>query len=272
MEENEFRFKKKFGQNFISDGNLINSIIEKAGITKTDTVLEIGPGAGAMTLALAKAAARVVAVEIDRELEPLLEEKLAGITNVDIIWGDVLKLQKDDLQKRIGGQFKLVANLPYYITTPIIFKFIEEDFDVSHIVVMVQKEVADRIVAAPKTKDYGILSVMLQSVGDVRIIKTVDRKMFFPSPNVDSAIVRIDINKSKYAIMDKKCFREVVRNSFAWRRKTLANCLQMGFGFSKEETVGILSKLKLDVNIRGEALDVPTFVEMANLVSKMKKK
>lgn len=264
--ENNFTFAKKFGQNFITDKNFLASVVDCAEITNNDEVLEIGAGAGTLTKALSEKAKKVVSFEIDNNLKPILKENLKDIENVQVIFQDALKTDIKEIEHHFSNEFKLVANLPYYITTPLLFKFLEETDKVKSITVMVQKEVAERIVAKPNSKDYGALTIAIDFFGNAKIVKKVSRNMFYPVPNVDSAIVKIDIVKDKYKI-NKEDFMRVVKASFSMRRKTLINNLSQSFKLSKLELADILKQLNLNENIRGECLSTNEFVELTKKLS-----
>lgn len=259
---NNFKFNKKYGQNFIFDTNLLNAIVCDSGITKEDEVLEIGPGAGTLTKIIAKYAKKVVSYEIDDNLKEILTENLKEINNSKIIFKDALKTDIKEIENNFDGEYSIIANLPYYITTPLIFKFIENTQRVKSITVMVQKEVADRLVAK-SGKDYGIITIMLDFFGNVRITRNVSRKMFTPMPNVDSAVVNIQIVKNKYDA-DKDMFSKIVHSSFAMRRKTILNNLSSGLNISKDEVVTILNNAKIDPSARAEQLSTIDYVKLAN--------
>lgn len=267
---NGFTFKKAFGQNFISDGNLLKSIVAAADISKDDTVLEIGPGAGTLTRELAAAAGRVIAYEIDTRLAPVLEETLRGLNNAEVVFGDVMKKDIAELETEINAPYKVVANLPYYITTPVLMRFIEQSAAATGLVIMVQEEVAERLAATPATPEYGSITAAVNLVGYAKIIKRVPRTAFTPVPNVDSAVVRIDINRNKYDVKDRAVYREMLRAAFGNRRKTLANNLIKTFNLSRAAAEGLLADCGVPVNARGEALGAETFVKLANAYSVMK--
>lgn len=217
-----FNHKKKYGQNFLSDKNLLKAIVNDASIEKEDVVLEIGAGLGALTVELSKVAKKVYSFEIDTDLK---DELLSlNLENVEFNFQDFMKIDLHDFEKSLP-KFKVVANLPYYITTPIIFKLLEESENISSLTIMVQKEVAERIVADEKSKDYGILSVMIAFYGNAKITRLVGRQMFTPPPNVDSAVVNIQIDREKFNDIDKEKFAKIVKASFSMRRKTLFNNL-----------------------------------------------
>ena len=219
----QHEFKKKFGQNFISDKNLLNAICQDAELNENDEVLEIGAGAGALTEAISQRAKKVVSYEIDKDLENHLLS--LDFKNVKFVFGDILNFSIEEIEKDFQGPYKMIANLPYYITTPIIFKFLNNSKKIQSLSIMVQKEVAERIVAKVGGKDYGVLSIMVQFYGDAEINRVVTRKMFHPQPNVDSAVVTIKINREKYRDIDSEKFYEFVKTAFSMRRKTLRNNL-----------------------------------------------
>lgn len=262
-----FSFNKQFGQNFITDANLLSAIVKDAGVTKTDTVIEIGAGAGTLTKALSDSCREVIAFEIDRNLMPVLNETLADSANVEIIIRDIMKMPMAELEKLAGGKYRVVANLPYYITTPIIMNFVENALNAVSLTVMVQKEVAERLSANCGGKDYGAITVAVQSVADIKITRIVKRDMFFPSPNVDSAVVRMDFNKNKYDIADKEFFRKTVKYAFSSRRKQLQNNLSAFFKLTKEKAMELIEKTGADKNARAETLSVEQFVKLANMLN-----
>lgn len=268
MDKYGFRFSKSLGQNFLIDDFIVDEIIDGAEIGPDDVVLEVGPGIGVMTQAMARRAKKVVAIEIDNSLLPVLSETLAEEDNVEVVSGDVLKV---DLQKiideKLDGQApKVVANLPYYVTTPIIMRFLEEQIPVTDIVVMVQKEVADRMVADPGGKIYGALSVVVQYYAEPSKVVKVPRSVFMPQPNVESSVVRL--KKRKEPPVDLKApelFFKTVRSAFMKRRKTLLNALSSGeLAVSKEETKTVLEACGIDPKRRGETLDMNEFAALAN--------
>ena len=264
--KNDFKFNKRFGQNFIQDDGLLNEIVEEAGVEKTDNVLEIGVGAGTLTRALCGAAKYVYGYEIDKNLQPVLAETLAGVDNCLITFRDFMRESMEDVEKTIGEEYLVVANLPYYITSQIIMKLIEQADRCKRIVVMVQKEVADRLCAAPATADYGAITCAIDVIGDASIIMNVDRTMFYPAPNVDSAVVRIDIDKNKYDVKSRKAYRDTVRCAFSSRRKTFVNNLMNVFSLPREKAEGLLLSVGVDIKARGETLDTATFVALSNLM------
>lgn len=268
LQKNSFRFNKRFGQNFITDTNLLTSIVDKAGVDEGDTVLEIGVGAGTLTHALAEKADKVYGYEIDENLRPVLEESLSGLKNVQIIFKDVMKVSTSEIESKIGGKYKLVANLPYYITTPVIIKFIEEAENLQSITVMVQSEVAERICAKENTPEYGSITAGIDVIGDAKIVAKVPRTMFYPVPNVDSAVVRIDINKQKYVLTSRKAYRDVLRVAFSSRRKTLVNNLTRDFSLQREVAETALLSCGIDIKARGESLSTQKFVALTEYLVK----
>lgn len=254
-----FRFNKKFGQNFISDGNLLSSIAEASGVTENDTVVEIGVGAGTLTKETAIRCKRVIGYEIDENLRPVLSETLAGVDNAEIVFKDFMRVDTAEFEKQIGCDYIVIANLPYYITTPVLMKFIEEAEHCKRLVVMVQEEVALRLCAKEDTPDYGAITASIEVCGDAKIIKRVPRSMFYPVPNVDSAVVRIDICPPKYGVEDLPLYRKTVRAAFANRRKTLENNLMLSFGFSRVQAADIIKAAGIGEKARGETLSCRQF-------------
>lgn len=266
LAENGFRFNKQFGQNFLTDEVLLQNICNDAQVNG-GTVLEIGAGAGTLTRVLSQNADKVIAFEIDRNLEKILNVTLADCSNVKVVIGDVMKYPVSQVEKLCGGQYRVVANIPYYITTPLLMNFIEQGTNVTSLTLTIQKEVAERLCAKPSTKDYGAITVAVQAVADVQITRILPRTLFYPQPNVDSAVVRIDLNRNKYGVANAQLFRKVVKNSFAMRRKTLVNNLCNGFGYSREVCENILSQMNLLPTCRGEELSVQQFVQLTEIIS-----
>ncbi len=260
-----FGFKKKFGQNFISDKNLLRAIVADAGVAEQDTVLEIGAGAGALTGALAECARRVVSYEIDRDLKPVLEESLAGFENVEVVFRDFAKENLETLEEELG-EYAVVANLPYYITTPIIMRFAEEAKRCRSLTVMVQEEVAFRLAAAENTADYGAITAALARRGEAQIMRKVPRAMFSPRPNVDSAVVKIDFTRGGFAVKSEKAYRAAVRCAFLSRRKTLENNLMNAFRLGREEAKEILQAAGIREGARGEALSPETLGALSDIL------
>lgn len=270
--KNGFHFNKRFGQNFLTDVNLLNSIVDKSGITENDTVIEIGVGGGTLTRAIAKKAKRVIGFEIDTNLKPVLMETLGDLENVEIIFKDVMKMPTSEIEEMIGGRFSVVANLPYYITTPILMKFIEESDMVDKITVTVQEEVADRLCAKAGSSEYGAITASVDVVGNAEKIMRIDRKMFYPAPNVDSAVVRIDMDKQKYSLKDIKAYRAGVRCAFLSRRKTLVNNVMMSFKADRATAENIVLNVTGDILVRGETLTTQDFVNLQEEIIKNKLK
>ena len=298
-----FAFQKKFGQNFLIDSNVLESIIRGAEITKDDFVLEIGPGIGTMTQYLCEAARQVVAVEIDKMLIPILEDTLSEYDNVEVINQDVLKVDIKSLaeEKNNGKPIKVVANLPYYITTPIIMGLFESGVPIDSITIMVQKEVADRMQTGPGSKDYGALSLAVQYYATAKVILNVSATCFMPRPNVDSAVIKLTRHKEPTVnVADEKLMFKIIRASFNQRRKTLVNGLknspELNFtreqvtevtlsalkehpeglknspelSFSKEQIVKAIERIGKPETIRGEALTLEEFAELANAFTELK--
>lgn len=258
----EHNFKKKFGQNFLTDTNLLSAIVSDAGITKEDQVLEIGAGAGALTTELAKRAKKVVSFEIDTDLISHLNS--LGLANTEFVFEDALKKDIKEIEGYFDDNYKLVANLPYYITTPLIFKFLENSTKLTSLTIMVQKEVAERIVANCGGKDYGILTVMINFFGFAKITRIVNRKLFYPEPNVDSALVRIDLQKNKFPNVDRQKFSSLIKGAFSMRRKTLLNNLSSALSISKENLQKSLPHF--DLSKRAETLNIDDFIQLYDVI------
>lgn len=261
---NGFSFKKAFGQNFISDTNLLKSIVSGAEISKNDTVLEIGCGAGTLTRELSLAAKKVVAYEIDTNLKPVLDETLSGCDNVNVVFADIMKKSISSVENELGGKYKVVANLPYYITTPLIMRFIEQAANVQSLVIMVQEEVAERLCAKPNTAEYGSITAAVNLVGDAKIIKRVPKHMFTPVPKVDSAVVRIDINRNKYEVLSTEVYRDMLRAAFGNRRKMFVNNIMQTFKMVRFDAENLLSVCGVPLTARGETLSSEDFVRLTN--------
>lgn len=260
IEESHFNFKKKYGQNFIVDKNIIHSIIKKSEIDDETLVIEIGPGAGSLTSELGKYAKNVIAYEIDETLKPILEKNITS--NTEVIFEDFLKRDiAEDIKKYNYKKLYVIANLPYYITTPIIIKLIETKIDFDKIVVMVQKEVGDRFKAKPKTKEYNSLSVYLSYYFNITKILDVSRNVFMPKPNVDSIVVCFTKKVDKLKVNNEELFFKLIKDSFKQKRKNLRNNLK---GYNLENISKTLSKYKLDLTVRAEALPLEIFVDIAN--------
>lgn len=264
LKATSFRFNKALGQNFISDTNLLKGIVADSGVKEGDTVVEIGTGAGTLTREIAEIAGKVFSFEVDRNLAPVHQLTLAGLDNIEVIFRDVLKMKDEEFRAIVGdGEFKVVANLPYYITTPLIMRFLESDLPVTSLTIMVQEEVGRRLVAKPNTADYSAITLAVLIRGSAVITRKVNRNMFYPAPNVDSAVVRIDVEDGKLEGENKTLIHKLVRSAFAMRRKTLVNNLNASFGLSKAEATEKLTKAGLDEKVRGEALSLDDYVRLS---------
>lgn len=273
LQKYNFNFQKKFGQNFLIDTHVLERIIREAGITKDDFVLEIGPGIGTMTQYLCESAREVVAVEIDKNLIPILADTLQDYQNVTVLNEDILKVDINALaqEKNGGAPIKVVANLPYYITTPIIMGLFESHVPIESITVMVQKEVADRMQVGPGTKDYGALSLAVQYYAKPEIVANVPPNCFMPRPNVGSAVIRLTCHeKPPVQVDDEKLMFSLIRASFNQRRKTLANGLNNApdIHLSKEAIQESIAELGVPAEIRGEALTLEQFAALSNIIAK----
>lgn len=273
LQKYNFNFQKKFGQNFLIDTHVLEKIIDAAGVTKDDLVLEIGPGIGTMTQYLCENARQVVAVEIDKNLIPILEDTLSAYDNVEVIQNDILKVDINKIaQEKNGGRpIKVVANLPYYITTPIIMGLFESHVPIENITVMVQKEVADRMQVGPGTKDYGALSLAVQFYAEPYIVANVPPNCFMPRPNVGSAVIRLTRHQNPpVEVKDEALMFRLIRASFNQRRKTLVNGLTNSpeLTLTKDEILEALEKMGQKPTVRGEAFGLEEFAELANLLEK----
>ena len=252
-----FRFNKALGQNFIFDSNLLDAIVSDAGVTAEDTVVEIGTGAGTLTARLAARAKKVFSFEVDERLRPVLDLTLQGVGNAEVVFRDVMKMKDAEFTDIVGGgTFRVVANLPYYITTPLIMRFVESGLPVSSLTVMVQKEVADRLTAEVGSADYAAVT------------RIVDRHMFRPAPNVDSAVVRIDRVPGRLDGADEKLVRKLVRAAFAMRRKTLVNNLSAAFGIPKQSATECVTACGFPADIRGERLSLDDFIRLSGAMAR----
>lgn len=267
LTDNGFRFNHNLGQNFITDKNLLDKIVELSGVTEDDVVVEIGTGAGTLTRAIAEKAKKVYSFEVDRALKPVLDETLAGLDNVEVIFKDVLKMKDAEILDITGENFKVVANIPYYITTALVMRFLEKGLHPSAVTVMVQKEVADRFVAKPATEDYGAITMAIELYGDAKIVGQVDKSMFYPVPKVDSSIVRIDVY-DKFFGLDKKKVNKTIKCAFLMRRKTLVNNISAVYPVTKEEAGKILESIGVDVKARGETLTLEQIIQISEMLSK----
>lgn len=276
LRRHDFNFKKKFGQNFLTDHNILTKITQTAELSKEVNVIEIGPGIGSLTQYLLEEAAEVMAFEIDKSLIPILEETMAPYDNFTLVSADILKVDLlSEIQKFKNPNLpiKVVANLPYYITTPILMHLIESKIPFSEFVVMMQKEVADRIAASPKTKAYGSLSIAVQYYMEASVAFIVPRTVFIPAPNVDSAILKMVRREAPLVeVKDEEWFFKTMHSSFVHRRKTLMNNLQAAFGKeSKPEIEKLLAQAEISPTIRGEALSIEEFAKLADALLPLKK-
>lgn len=267
-----FTFQKKYGQNFLIDSSILDKIIDSAGITKDDCVLEIGPGIGTMTQRLCEAAGKVIAVEIDDKLIPILADTLQMYENVEVIHNDILKVDIKSLsEKENGGRpLKVVANLPYYITTPVIMGLLESNVPMESITIMVQKEVADRMRTGPGSKEYGALSLAVQYYSKPSIVAVVPPSCFMPPPKVESTIIRLELyNERPVTVKDESLLFRLIRASFNQRRKTLVNGLSngMGWSLSKEEVAQAIVEAGFSETVRGEALSLEDFGKLSDIFS-----
>ena len=262
LSENGFGFKKRLGQNFITDKNLLSSIVQQSGVTADDTVVEIGCGAGTLTRAIAQHARRVIGFEVDTTLKPVLAQTLAELDNAQIIFKDFLKVNLAQLEGEIGS-YSVVANLPYYVTTPLITKLLEEGKLCKSLTVMVQEEVALRLCASENTPDYGAITAIIALRADAEIIKRVPRRMFTPQPNVDSAVVKLTVRDGRLPVKNAQLYKKTVHAAFAARRKTLVNNLVNSFGISRAQAEEALIKCGIDIKARGETLSPEAFARLS---------
>ena len=271
VKQYDFKFRKSFGQNFLIDANTVKKIIDAADIRDDDVVLEIGPGIGTLTQHLAYAAGKVIAVEIDDRLIPVLEETLADYDNIELINEDVLKLDLDELlaKHKDEGRIKIIANLPYYVTTPIVMEFLERSELIDSLTVMVQKEVAQRMNADAGTKDYGALTLVVQYFSDTKKITDVSPNCFMPRPDVTSTVMQLKIKKERQQVDDEKLMFQVIRAAFGQRRKTLLNSLKNSdIAITKEKWEDILHNVGISSKVRGETLELKDFAGLADEVRK----
>ena len=260
-----FKFSKSLGQNFLTDESVLNDIVSGAEVNNEDMIIEIGPGVGTLTAKLLSKAKKVVSIELDNDLIPILEEELGSEPNFSLIHKDALKV---DFNEIIGEEksVKLVANLPYYVTTPIIVKLLKEKYNFKSLTIMIQKEVAERINAEPNCKEYGSLSLLVQYYCNTRIIRKVSPRCFIPKPKVESIVIRLDkLNKPPVEVKDEKLMFDIIRNSFNMRRKTLWNCMKF-LGMPKEKMEKIFEVAKIDCKRRGETLSMSEFAALADAV------
>jgi 16S rRNA (adenine1518-N6/adenine1519-N6)-dimethyltransferase len=270
LEKYEFKFSKRLGQNFLIDGNIINKIVDAADIDENSGVIEIGPGFGTLTQCISKRAKKVVAIEIDKSLIAIHKETLP-YDNIKFIYEDFMKVDVDKLieEEFQGMDVKIVANLPYYITTPIIMKVLEEKCKVSKIVIMVQKEVAKRLNAKPGTKEYGAITLAVQYRADTNVAMIVPNSVFMPRPKVDSAVIALSIlEKTRVEVIDEKMLFTTIRASFGQRRKTLLNGLSHNLDMPKETVIKILNNANIDPGVRGETLNLEQFGKISDEIVK----
>lgn len=266
LQKHSFQFKKQFGQNFISDTNLLSSIVAASGIDKETTVVEIGCGAGTLTRAIAEQAKKVYAFDVDRDLQPVLAETLAGLENVEVIFRDFNKVDLKAFEEEIG-EYTVVANLPYYITTPLVTKLLEESEKVQGISIMVQEEVAERFCAKEDTAEYGAITAAIALKGSAKIVKRVSRSLFYPRPNVDSAVVKITFERGRISVKDEKAYRQTVKCAFLNRRKTLENNLVNYFKIDRERAKAVLAKANVADKARGETLSPERLALLADVLT-----
>ncbi|MGP1618666.1 16S rRNA (adenine(1518)-N(6)/adenine(1519)-N(6))-dimethyltransferase RsmA [Peptostreptococcus stomatis] len=269
VKKHGFKFTKSLGQNFLIDDNIVDKIVAGAGIGPGDKIIEVGPGIGTLTREMASRAQNLMAVEIDKNLIPILEDTLGDYDNVKIVNEDIIKADIKGLidENLSGGPVKLVANLPYYITTPIIMRFLEENINVTDIVVMVQKEVAERMNAQPGGKDFGALSVAVQYYCDTEIVAKVPRHLFVPQPNVDSIVIALRIRpERKYKVDDEDLYFKVVKAAFGQRRKTLLNSISSMGNLAKDQVKEALEEAGIDPKRRGETLSLDEFAILSNVI------
>ena len=270
LSESGVTLKKAYGQNFLTDITLLDKIAEIPGAKKTDGVLEIGCGAGALTAALALRAGKVVGYEIDERLKPVLSRALSGADNVTLVFKDIMKESMESVERRMGGEYFLCANLPYYITTPIIMRFLEEAVFLRSMTVMVQQEVAERLAAKPATPEYGAITVGVNLRGSAKIMLNVPKEKFTPVPKVDSAVVKIEIEKNKFAGANLKEVRNVVRAGFSSRRKTLENNLINIFKLPREKAAQAIERAGLKKGCRGETLSAEDYVKLTEAIKNVR--
>lgn len=268
LRKNDFAFKKQFGQNFITDRELLSGIVAGADIDKNSTVVEIGCGAGTLTREISAAAKKVYSFEIDKNLQPVLAETLSGCENVEVIFRDFLKINLSEFERDIP-RYTVIANLPYYITTPLVMRFVEESEKADGLVIMVQEEVARRFCAKEGTPDYGAVTAGIALRGEAKIIKNVPRTMFYPVPNVDSAVVKIDFIENRISVKDKKMYRETVKCAFLNRRKTLENNLVNSFKLPRERAKELISAVGADEKARGETLSPTQLARLSDMLTEI---
>lgn len=273
LHDSGLHFKKSLGQNFLTDKNVLNDIVNSAEIEETDFVLEIGPGPGVLTRELAKKAKRVVAVELDSDIISLLSENIKEYDNITIINKDILKVDLPALRDEYfeGKPFKVIANLPYYITTPIVMKLLETDVNIKSIVIMIQKEVAERLIASPGTKDFGAISLSVNYYADAEIVRIVPPEAFVPAPKVHSAVLKLTVlGNPRVSVSDEKYLFRLIKAAFSKRRKTFLNSIsgESGIEITKEEAKDIITELGFSDNLRGETLSLGEFAQISEVFSK----
>lgn len=268
LSECGFNFKKKFGQNFITDANLLKSIVAAAGVGEADSVIEIGCGAGTLTRAIAEKAKKVTAYEIDTALKPVLARTLAGVENAEVVFKDFLKVNLEEAERETG-EYAVVANLPYYVTTPLICKILDESKTCKSLTVMVQEEVAERFCAKENTPEYGAITAVIALRARAEIVKRVPRTMFVPRPNVDSAVVKLTIEDGRLAVKDPLLYKKVVHAAFSSRRKTLENNLVNSFKLSRETAQKAIKDCGIELKARGETLSPEKFALLADVLSEI---
>lgn len=266
LQRNAFRFKKQYGQNFITDEGLLDRIVEAAGIDENATVVEIGPGAGTLTRAIARRAKKVIAFEIDASLKPVLAETLSDVPNAEVVFRDFMQVDLAEFERNMPP-YTVIANIPYYITTPLVMRFVEESKRVERIVVTIQEEVARRFCAKENTADYGAVTAGIALRGRAFIAEHIPRTMFYPVPNVDSAVVRIDMEEGRIPVRSRKAYRETVKCAFGSRRKTLCNNLMTSFSLSREEANAALSSIGVESMARGESLSPEQLAKLSDVLA-----
>lgn len=265
IRDSQFRYKKGLGQHFLYDETLLQELVDISGVTKDDSVLEIGPGSGSMTALLAKACRKVVALELDEALLPILKVTLSAYDNVQVVKGDVLKADLRDVAKPLGEGFCVVANIPYYITSPLMTLLLSRELPFRKLALLLQKEVADKVMALPGTKDYGMLAVRAQYYCEPSVAKIVPAAAFTPPPKVDSAFVVMPFREAPpVAVKDERTFFRMASAAFLMRRKTMLNNLQSAFSLTRKAAADLLAACGLDENVRGETLDLKAFAALAN--------
>lgn len=265
LKKHGFSFKKQFGQNFLTDTNLLRAIVQDAGVDENTTVLEIGAGAGALTRALSEKARRVISYEIDKSLQSVLSETLSGCKNVEVIFRDFSKENLSDVDNMLG-KYVVVANLPYYVTTPLVMRLVEESEKCMGLTVMIQEEVAERFCAEAGSAEYGAITAAIARRGTCEITRKVSRNLFMPRPNVDSAVVKIDFCDGGFEVVSPKAYRETVRCAFLNRRKTLENNLMNHFKLPRETTKKILAAAEIAEGVRGEVLTPEQLGKLSDLL------